>query len=108
MNALRRDPSLQELFDRIIHLENQMVRLREDVIAPLQAENAVLRRDLNGLWEALKTEAESTSQHLGTIQEALWPVVYKVFPGIAKGHREVFAFLDKYDPDKKDDKGKPE
>lgn len=108
MNALRRDPSLQELFDRIIHLENQMVRLREDVIAPLQAENAVLRRDLNGLWEALKTESDSTSQHLGTIQEALWPVVYKVFPNVAEGHREIFAFMEKYGPNKEDDKEKSE
>jgi hypothetical protein len=108
MNALRRDPSLQELFDRIIHLENQMVRLREDVIAPLQAENEALRGGLKDLREALETESESTSQHLGTIQEALWPVVYKVFPGIAEGHREIFAFMEKNGPDKDEPKDKPE
>lgn len=94
MNALRRDPSLQELFDRIIQLEGEIVRLKRKVIAPLQAENQALTAKYEDLFKALKLEAESTTSNFATIHAALWPVVYKVFPGAAQADRALFKILD--------------
>jgi hypothetical protein len=101
MSMLRRDPSLQELFDRIIQLENEVARLKQDVIAPLKAENKALSHKYEDLWKAFKLEVENTTEHLDTLGVALWPVVYKVFPGAAKADRAFFKILDSRKKNKK-------
>lgn len=93
---LRREPTVQELFDRVLSLEAANIRLR-DRIASLEASNDHLRKvtgeldenlglitDLLSRWNTEKgDDTTRLYAYLTEIHDLLWPVVHKVFPNYA-------------------------
>ncbi len=84
----------------------------EEKIAAIEAEIKTLKARVDDIFEALITESNSTTEQfqkvdrqfgkfdalLVEIVDYLMPVVHKVFPGIARGKREVEAFLKRRPP----------
>ncbi len=73
-----KDPSLNELLDRIVRLENQNARLRAKVA------------DLDTAFDGL---LKSNLEHFGGIQSLLWPLIYKVFPKFAATQNQIDTIL---------------
>ena len=74
-----KEPGLQELISRIVRVE---------------AENTILKEQIADLLEAFEISGDSTDGELARINDALWPVVHKVFPR----YLEMQARIDKVIP----------
>ncbi len=84
------DPSLNELLDRIVRLENRTARLQAEV-SPLKAQIA-------DLCEGFKFQVDSTRDHVIEIHDILWPLVKKVFPGFARTTKQIDAIMTQSSP----------
>lgn len=74
----------------------------DDRIAALEAEVKALRARVDDIFEALKLESTSTTEHFGKafdrireLREYVFPVVYKLFPGLAADERQLAAILER-------------
>jgi iron-sulfur cluster repair protein YtfE (RIC family) len=79
------DPSLNELLNRIVRLECKVSRLQADV-SPIKAKIADLR-------EGFKYQVDSTKDHIIEINDILWPLVHKVFPGFTRTRKQIEAIM---------------
>jgi hypothetical protein len=79
------DPSLNELLDRIVRLENRTARL--------QAEVSPMKTQIADLYEGFKFQVDSTRDHVIEIHDVLWPLVQKVFPGFARTKKQIDAIM---------------
>ena len=70
------DPSPNELLERIVQLESKFLNR----ITKLEAENARLKAQIADVQKALDVFMAGTVSELAFINDALWPVVHKIFP----------------------------
>jgi predicted nucleic acid-binding Zn-ribbon protein len=84
----RKEPTLDELLEKVERLETQIVDIRE----------------------ALKLESTNTTEHINSvykylaeIHDLLWPLVHKAFPGFAETWKQWDSILkNKKNPSSKD------
>jgi hypothetical protein len=93
------DPSLNELLNRIVRLENRTARLQADV-SPMKAQ-------IVDLCEGFKFQVGANAKEiLKVYDDFLWPLVHKVFPGFTQTKKQINAILNRNassDPNKSAD-----
>jgi hypothetical protein len=107
MGELHRDPSLQELLDRMVQLECKLSALQSALTKRFDGQLAPVKAKLDDLGNSFELEIKDTSAHfkavyghvrdiherLRGIHEQLWPLVHKVFPGSDKTQRQIAAIV---------------
>jgi hypothetical protein len=73
-----KDPSLNELLDRIVRLENQTAKLRAQV---------------TDLGRAFQTLTKAHGDEIDELHDLVWPVLHKVFPGFAADQKQIAAII---------------
>jgi hypothetical protein len=88
MSELRKDPTPQQLFDRIIRLEAENSRLKKDLSA--------ISSRVDEINNAFCREVANTTLHIKDIHglfkeihDYLWPLVHKIFPGWAQDKKAI-------------------
>ena len=94
MNKWRQNLSPEQLHERIARLEIELTRLKAEVIPQLEAKNAALDREFMEFVKIVEGHIGSATEAMADIHTALWPVVYRVFPGTAEADGAIQKILE--------------
>jgi len=79
MADLPKDPSNQELLDRIVKVEGKLISR----IMKLEKENSNLRAQCADLLEGFKSHVDGNLHEFDRMGDLLWAVAHKVFPNLS-------------------------
>ena len=88
-----KDPSLNELLDRIVRLECQLSVLQSQIGNRFNAEVSPLKARIDDLGEAFKFQVDASGAEILHIHELVWPLVHKVFPGFSGDQKQLNAIV---------------
>jgi hypothetical protein len=84
MAELRKEPSVQELLDRIVRLERRAATLESEL-----AEGKKWSVTVKGHFDDVRGALAIHEMAMDEIWDRLMPVVYKIFPGLAKTNAQI-------------------
>lgn len=94
-----KDPSPNELLERIVRLENRTARLQADV-SPMKTQIA-------DLLEGFKYQVDASGNEIVKIyNDFLWPLVHRVFPGFSETKKQIDAIVNQTPQSDSTGKGK--